>query len=88
MGLIIQVKVKNFKSFRSQAKFDFADSTYLIGVNNAGKTNIFHAIRAFFDESYFADGSFILVLSSATRYVLSVLNFCQPSSFIKDFTLS
>jgi len=59
MGLIIQVKVKNFKSFRSQAKFDFADSTYLIGVNNAGKTNIFHAIRAFFDESYFADGSFI-----------------------------
>jgi AAA15 family ATPase/GTPase len=59
MNFIQKISLKNFRSFRSKTSFDLGQLTYVIGVNNAGKTNILHGIKAFFDDEYFQDSSFL-----------------------------
>lgn len=59
MNFIEKISLKNFKSFRSKTSFDLGQLTYVIGVNNAGKTNVLHGIKAFFDDTYFQDASFL-----------------------------
>ncbi|MCR4325268.1 MAG: AAA family ATPase [Patescibacteria group bacterium] len=59
MNLIKELKIKNFRSFRGVTQVDMSQATYLIGVNNAGKTNIFHSLKAFFTDDYYSDSSFL-----------------------------
>lgn len=67
MSLIEGISLQNFKNFRDKATFDLRQSSYLIGVNNAGKTNIFHGIRAFFNDQYFTDESFLNRISFSRK---------------------
>ncbi|MEK7514602.1 MAG: AAA family ATPase [Patescibacteria group bacterium] len=59
MNLITQLKLKNFKCFRNEKIFDFAKSTYLVGINNSGKTAALQGVRYFFDNDQIKDGSFL-----------------------------
>ncbi|MEX2304937.1 MAG: AAA family ATPase [Waddliaceae bacterium] len=59
MSLIKELKLKNFKCFRKEEVFSFDKLTYLVGVNNAGKTAALHGILFFFDDNRIEDGSFL-----------------------------
>ncbi len=59
MNLLTQLKLKNFKCFRSEEIFDLAKSTFLVGINNAGKTAVLQGVRYFFDDDQFKDNSFL-----------------------------
>ncbi len=53
MGIIAELKIRNFKCFRSEVSVPLAQGTYLAGPNNAGKTAILEALRCFFDDANF-----------------------------------
>ncbi|NTV22325.1 MAG: AAA family ATPase [Candidatus Yonathbacteria bacterium] len=59
MSFITQIKIKNFRGFREEILLDFSQASYLVGINNSGKTNVLYAIRAFFDDQYFSDETFL-----------------------------
>lgn len=59
MALIKKISIKNFRGFRDLISVELNRSTYLIGANNVGKTNILYALKAFFDDSFFIDESFL-----------------------------
>lgn len=59
MNLIKKIKLRNFRGFREESVFDFLQLSYVIGVNNAGKTNILQGVKAFFDNSSFVDELFL-----------------------------
>lgn len=46
---IKKVKVKNFRSIKSEASVEFDGELIIIGPNNSGKTNFLKAIKLFFD---------------------------------------
>ena len=47
---IKQIEIHNFRSIKS-AKFKLNDYSLLIGENNAGKSNVFRALRIFYEDS-------------------------------------
>jgi len=47
---IIQIEIHNFRSIKS-AKFKLNDYSLLIGENNAGKSNVFRALRIFYEDN-------------------------------------
>ena len=53
MGILKEVVIRNFKSFRSEVRVPLTQGTYLAGPNNSGKTAILEALRCFFDNSAF-----------------------------------
>lgn len=53
MGFIRKVKVRNFRCFRRQTELDLNQSTYLVGINNSGKTALLSALHCFFDSNAF-----------------------------------
>lgn len=53
MPLISTVEIENFRCFRKQTRVELQQASYLIGVNNSGKTSMLLALRCFFDESIF-----------------------------------
>jgi AAA15 family ATPase/GTPase len=59
MNLLNNIKIKNFKCFRTQTKIPLSQGSYLIGINNAGKTAILNAINFFFDNSTYSDDIFL-----------------------------
>jgi len=59
MNFIQKISLKNFRGFRAKTSFDLGQLTYVIGVNNAGKTNVLHGLKGFFDDGYFSDASFL-----------------------------
>ena len=59
MNLISSVLVKNFKCFRTKTTINLSQGTYLIGINNAGKTAILNAVSFFFNDTQYHDESFL-----------------------------
>lgn len=59
MHLLQTVILRNFKSFREKTTFDLADGSYLVGVNNSGKSSVLHAIHGFFDEAVLQGDNFV-----------------------------
>ena len=59
MSLINKIKIENFKCFRNLTKISLSQCTYLIGINNSGKTAVLNAIHFFFDNSIYTDESFL-----------------------------
>ncbi len=59
MALIDKLTLKNFRGFRNKTSIGLKQSSYLVGINNVGKTNILHAIKAFFQDTYFSDEMFL-----------------------------
>ena len=51
MPFIKQVKVRNFRCFRRWTTIQLDQATYLVGINNSGKTAFLSAIQCFFDDS-------------------------------------
>ena len=47
---IKQIEIHNFRSIKS-AKFKLNDYSLLIGENNAGKSNVFRALRIFYEDN-------------------------------------
>ena len=47
---IKQIEIHNFRSIKS-AKFSLNDYSLLIGENNAGKSNVFRALRIFYEDN-------------------------------------
>ena len=47
---IKQIEIHNFRSIKS-AKFNLNDYSLLIGENNAGKSNVFRALRIFYEDN-------------------------------------
>ena len=56
MPFIKQIQLRNFRCFRRQTDVTFDQATYLIGINNSGKTALLSAINCFFDESSYQPG--------------------------------
>jgi len=50
MNLLSQLSVTNFRCFRRKTTIQFGAATYLVGVNNSGKTAILSAVQCFFDS--------------------------------------
>lgn len=46
---IKKIKIKNYRSIKSEISIDFNDELVIIGPNNSGKTNFLKAINLFFD---------------------------------------
>ncbi|WP_390183449.1 AAA family ATPase, partial [Campylobacter coli] len=46
---IIQVKIKNFRSYANEVIVDFEDLTAFVGKNDIGKSTILEALDIFFD---------------------------------------
>lgn len=57
--MLKKIEISNFMCFREPVAIELSQSTYLIGVNNAGKTAVLLALRYFFDETIFKDESFL-----------------------------
>jgi len=53
MGIIDEVRIRNFKCFRTEVRIPLTQGTYLAGPNNSGKTAILEALRCFFDDAAF-----------------------------------
>ncbi len=53
MALIKSIKVRNFRCFRQLPQIEMKQATYLIGINNSGKTALLSAIHCFFDSDAF-----------------------------------
>ena len=53
MGILFDLKVKNFKCFRGETSISLTQGNYLIGPNNAGKTALLAAINCFFNNAAF-----------------------------------
>jgi len=53
MPFISRVKVRNFRCFRKETELDLEQSTYLVGINNSGKTALLSALHCFFDSNAF-----------------------------------
>lgn len=53
MAILVEVRVRNFKCFRSEARIPLTQGTYLAGANNSGKTAILESLRCFFDDDAF-----------------------------------
>ena len=47
---IKQIEIHNFRSIKS-TKFNLNDYSLLIGENNAGKSNVFRALRIFYEDN-------------------------------------
>jgi predicted ATP-dependent endonuclease of OLD family len=45
------VEVRNFKCFRKPTQVTFGQATYLVGINNSGKTALLEALHCFFDSA-------------------------------------
>lgn len=54
MPLIRSLSLRNFRCFRQAINIDLAQSTYLVGANNSGKTSLLAALSCFFDSSAFS----------------------------------
>jgi len=59
MSLISSVTIKNFKCFRNKTQINLSQGTYLIGINNAGKTAILQAIYFFFNSNLYENESYL-----------------------------
>ncbi len=59
MSLINSLEIENFKCFRSKTQINLSQGTYLIGINNAGKTAILNALNFFFNDSLYQDETFL-----------------------------
>jgi len=53
MGFISKVTVRNFRCFRRPTELDLGQSTYLVGINNSGKTALLSALHCFFNSNAF-----------------------------------
>lgn len=51
MPIISKVSAKNFRCYRRNTGIELDQSTYLVGINNSGKTAMLSAIHCFFDSS-------------------------------------
>lgn len=51
MPLISSIEIENFRCFRKRTQIKLGQATYLIGVNNSGKTSMLMAFRCFFDPT-------------------------------------
>lgn len=56
MPLLKAINIRNFKCFRRAIRIPFEKSTYVVGINNSGKTALLKALDCFFNsESYRAE---------------------------------
>lgn len=56
MTLLTEITVSNFRCFRRTTTLPLGRATYLVGVNNAGKTAFLSALQCFFDsDAYSSD---------------------------------
>lgn len=51
VNLLSELSATNFRCFRRKTTIRFGAATYLIGVNNSGKTAILSAVQCFFDSA-------------------------------------
>ena len=54
VAILLDLKIKNFKCFRTETAISLTQGNYLIGPNNAGKTALLSAIKCFFDDRSFS----------------------------------
>lgn len=47
---ISKIRIKNYRSIRSEISISYEDNLVLVGPNNSGKTNILEAINLFFSS--------------------------------------
>ena len=53
MGILQELRIRNFRCFRAETRLPLTQSSYLVGANNAGKTAVLEALRCFFDDTAF-----------------------------------
>jgi energy-coupling factor transporter ATP-binding protein EcfA2 len=53
MGLMTEIKIRNFMGFREPVSIKLSQSTYFVGANNSGKSTILKAMVCFFDSNEF-----------------------------------
>ncbi len=59
MPLFNKITIKNFKSFRDKTTFNLGGGSYIVGVNNSGKSTVLSAIHGFFDDGILKDENFV-----------------------------
>lgn len=53
MNILSSIRLKNFKCFRKEVTIDLSQATFLVGVNNSGKTAVLEGINCFFNDDAF-----------------------------------
>lgn len=53
MSILSEIRIRNFKCFRSEIRIPLRQSTYLAGENNSGKSAVLEAVRCFMDDTAF-----------------------------------
>ena len=53
MSILKEIRIRNFKCFRSEIRIPLRQSTYLAGENNSGKSAVLEAMRCFMDDTAF-----------------------------------
>ena len=66
MAILDSVEIENFRCFRRPVAMALAGATYLVGVNDSGKTSVLSALRCFFDSNAY-DPAFLNQAERAAR---------------------
>lgn len=90
MPLLDRITIKNFRSFRDKVSFNLADGSYIVGINNSGKSTILNAIHSFFNDDIFNDENFVnrksfLSKKTGSNVVEITLNFNLEALNTKKF---